>query len=165
MAYTTEQLSWSAEIRDVALRYCRGVDRLDADTMRSAYWPDAVDEHGNFSGNAWLFVDHCMTAHDRWRWTMHSISNHLVDFDDDHHARGEIYNVTHLCRADTGAIETWFGRYLDRYERRGDEWRIVHRVCVHHGDHRVEAAPMDMDTTRYRDGSFDRPLDGRPLGP
>ena len=37
MSYTVEQLSDLQCIRDVALRYCRGVDRLDEDLMKSAY--------------------------------------------------------------------------------------------------------------------------------
>ena len=38
MAYTPEQLSDMQCIRDAALRYCRGVDRLDVELMKSAYW-------------------------------------------------------------------------------------------------------------------------------
>ena len=39
-------------IRQAALRYCRGVDRLDAELMRSAYQDDATDDHGVFAGPA-----------------------------------------------------------------------------------------------------------------
>ena len=39
-------------IRQAALRYCRGVDRLDAELMRSAYHDDATDDHGVFVGPA-----------------------------------------------------------------------------------------------------------------
>ncbi len=166
MRFTPDQLVAREQIRDVAMQYCRGVDRLDADLMKSAYWPEAIDEHGNFVGNAHEFVDYCMVAHLRWSWTMHAIYNHVIELDDDGvSARGEIYNVTHLCRADDGAIDTWYGRYLDRYERRGEEWRIIHRVCVHHGTETRTGPPMELDTSNYRDGSFDRPSDGRPLGP
>ena len=38
MTYTAEQLSDLQCIRDAALRYCRGVDRLDVELMKSAYW-------------------------------------------------------------------------------------------------------------------------------
>jgi hypothetical protein len=166
MTYTPEQLSDREQIRDVAMRYCHGVDRLDPDWMKSAYWPDAIDEHGSFNGNAHEFVDYCMPAHTLWRWTMHSIYNHQIDLDPDRrHAHGEIYNVTHLCRTDSGAIDTWYGRYLDHYEKRGDEWRIIHRVCVHHGDSQEVLAPMPIDSSGYCDGSFDRPSSGRPIGP
>lgn len=166
MSFTLQQLSDREALRDVALRYCRGVDRLDVDLMKSAYWPEAIDEHGNFVGNAHEFSEHCMTAHLKWSWTMHSIYNHSISLDTNGDtATGEIYNVTHLGQADTGAIDTWFGRYLDRYEKRHDEWRIIHRVCVHHGSQTTEAAPMNIDASNYRDGSLDRPSAGRPIGP
>lgn len=166
MPYTHQQLSDKEQIRDAVLRYCHGVDRLDPDWMKSAYWPEAIDEHGNFIGNAHEFADYCMPAHLKWKWTMHSIYNHTIELDDDGwHARGELYNITHLCRADTGAIDVWYGRYLDRYEKRGDDWRILHRVCVHHGDETSSPVPMAMDVSKYRDGGFDRPSSGRRIGP
>ena len=166
MSYSTEQLSDREQIRDAAMRYCHGVDRLDSDFMKSAYWPDATDDHGNFTGNAHEFVDYCMEAHLKWKWTMHSIYNHQIELDDDGvHARGEIYNISHLCRKDTGMVDTWYGRYLDRYEKRDDEWKILERVCVHHGSQVIDAVPMPMQTSRYRGGAFDRPANGRPIGP
>jgi hypothetical protein len=166
MAYSPEEISDREQIRDVAMLYCRGVDRLDVACMKSAYWPDAIDEHGGFVGNGHAFAEYCMTAHLKWSWTMHSIFNHTVEVDDGGlSARGELYNVTNLCRADTGAIDTWYGRYLDRYDKRGDEWRILRRVCVHHGTHSAPASPMAIDTARYLDGSFDRPASGRLIGP
>lgn len=166
MIYSAQQLSDREQIRDTAMRYCHGVDRLDPDQMKSAYWPEAIDEHGGFVGNAHEFSDYCMTAHLKWSWTMHSIYNHQIELDDDGvGASGEIYNVTNLRRAESGAIDTWYGRYLDRYEKREDEWRIIHRVCVHNGTHTAPAAAMDMDTSNYRDGSFDRPANGRKIGP
>ena len=164
MGYSSAQLADLEAIRDAARRYARGVDRLDPDCMRSAYWPEATDDHGSFSGNAWEFVDHCMESHKRWRATMHCILNHLVELDDDGHARGEIYNVSYLFEGEA-TLHTWFGRYLDRYEKRGDEWRIIERVCVHEGTDSGPTAPMPIGWERFRSGSFDRPGDGRPVGP
>jgi hypothetical protein len=40
MPYTAQQLSDLEDIRNATLRYSRGVDRLDAELMKSAYWPD-----------------------------------------------------------------------------------------------------------------------------
>lgn len=167
VAPTPDQLAAIEACREAARRYSRGVDRLDRDEMRSAYWPDAVDEHGAFVGNAWKFVDICMTGHDAYRSTMHTIFNHTVELDDDgEHASGELYNVTWLRRADGDLLDVWFGRYLDRYERRGDEWRIVHRVCVHEHDLTVDASTaMPMPTDGFVQGAFDRRTPGRPLGP
>jgi len=165
MAYTAVQLADLEAIKDAARLYSRGVDRLDPDTMKRAYWPEATDEHGVFNGNAWEFCDFCMTAHDAWRATMHCIFNHSVEFDDDRHARGEVYNVTYLYRADSTVLDTWHGRYLDEYEKRGDEWRIIRRVCVHEGSTSSESPGMDIGTDAFRQGTFDRPSLKRPVGP
>ena len=166
MTYTPEQLSDREKIREAAMRYSYGVDRLDPDVMKSAYWPEATDDHGNFVGNAHEFVDYCMEAPLQWKWTMHSIYNHQIELEDDGiHAKGEIYNISHLCREGTNIVDTWFGRYLDKYEKRGEDWKIIERVCVHNGSQVIDAVPMRMQTSAYRRGSFDRPADGRPIGP
>ena len=49
---TVEQLLATEACREAARRYSYGVDRLDAEVMKSAYWPDATDDHGVFVGNA-----------------------------------------------------------------------------------------------------------------
>ena len=61
---------------------------------------------------------------------MHCVLNHAIDIADDSHATGEVYNVTYLLRAIDGGrqLDTWWGRYLDRYECRDGRWAIVHRV-------------------------------------
>ncbi len=166
MTYTTVQLSDIQCITAVAQRYCRGVDRLDEALMKSAYWPEATDDHGVFVGNAWEFVEMCMVSHLRWRSTNHCIFNHHIELEDDgKHARGELYNVTYLFQKDADVLDTWYGRYLDRYEKRGDEWRIIERVCVHEGSISEPVSAMEIDAPRFRQGVFDRPSGGRPIGP
>ena len=78
-----EQLADIEACREAALRYCRGVDRLDPEEMKSAYWEDAIDDHGNFVGNAWEFVDRVTATHAEFRWTMHATTNHQIDLADD----------------------------------------------------------------------------------
>ena len=36
------------EIHEVLMRYCRGIDRCDAELLHSVYHPDATDDHGLF---------------------------------------------------------------------------------------------------------------------
>ncbi len=36
------------EIRQVMMRYARGLDRLDFELTRSCYWDDATEDHGSF---------------------------------------------------------------------------------------------------------------------
>jgi hypothetical protein len=162
----SRELAAREAIRDIVHRYCRGVDRLDPESMRSAYWPDAIDDHGVFVGNAWEFVEHCMVSHLKWRATMHCVMNHAIEVDEGGDtARGEVYNVTYLFGHDGSTIDTWYGRYLDRYECREGEWRIAHRVCVHEGTRSETITPMAMATERFRQGDADRPNGSVPLGP
>lgn len=159
-------------IRDAAHRYSRGVDRLDAELMKSSYWPDAVDDHGVFVGNAMAFCDRVVSSHGRFTATMHCILNHAITLDDQSTAHGEVYNVTYLHRTDDEGqrwLDTWWGRYLDRYERRelpggSEDWRIAHRTCVHEWtrSERVDAA-MPIAADQFRQGSIDRGT-STPLG-
>lgn len=121
-----------AAILDVLARYCRGVDRCDAETLKSAYWPDALDDHGTFNGNAMEFVDGLVPALRGMDRTMHAISNMLIEL------TGETATAETYCHAyhefsdpDGGKVEMVVGgRYLDRFEKRGGEWRIAHRLYV-----------------------------------
>ena len=166
MTMTVDDLLAIEACREAARRYSRGIDRLDRDEMRAAYWPDAIDDHGRFIGNAWEFVDICMIAHDRWSSTLHTIANHTVELDDDGaRARGECYNYAVLRRADEDLVDVFVGRYLDRYECRGGEWRIIHRVCVHEHTLTVDAGtPMPGGGGGFLPGSFDRGGESRPVG-
>jgi len=164
---TVDQLIAIEACREASRRYSYGVDRLDVAVMKSAYWSDGTDDHGVFVGNAWDFCDRVVGSHDVWEWTMHTTSNHRVEIDTDaEHARGEALTVAYLFHRGERRLSTFYGRYLDSYERRNDEWRILHRVCVHHGS-KVEAVPdaMRLDVAKFRQGSFDRPSTNRPIGP
>ncbi len=164
---TLEELVAIEACREASRRYSYGVDRLDGAVMKSAYWPDGTDDHGVFVGNAWEFCDRVVATHDKWAWTMHTTFNHRVVVEPSGvEARGEAMNIAYLFEAGSRRRSTWYGRYLDRYECRDGEWRIAHRVCVHHGT-TVEDVPeaMPIDADRFRQGTFDRPSSQRPIGP
>lgn len=156
---TTDSAAAAEQIRQAALRYCRGVDRLDADLMFSAYHADATDDHGVFGGAARDLCDRVVTSHRRYDATMHCVLNHSIEFVDEVTATGEIYNVTYLRQTVDGVprVHTWWGRYLDRYECRDGRWAIAHRVCVHEWTRTESAAEqMPIDAARFRQGSADR---------
>ena len=107
-----------------------------------------------------------MVGHLRWRSTAHCIYNHTIELDTDGvRAKGEIYNVSYLYQKDAEILDSWHGRYLDLYEKRDDEWRILERVCVHEHTSSREVAPMKIDFEKFRQSHFDRPADARPIGP
>jgi hypothetical protein len=166
---TISLLSAHEAIRQAAARYARGVDRLDVPLMQSAYWPDAIDDHGVYVGDAMAFCERVVETHARFESTMHCNMNHTIEVDEDGlTARGEIYNMTFLLRrGEDGSqiVDHWMGRYLDRYECRDGDWRIAHRICVHEW---TRSSPIDeampIAAEKFRQGSADRAT-GAPLGP
>jgi hypothetical protein len=120
------------EIRNVVLRYCRGIDRMDRELVRSCYHDDAVDVHGPFRGSVDDFLDWAwrqMSRHDR---TFHFLGNMLIELRGDR-AHVETYAIAHhFGEADDPARNLTLGfRYIDRFERRDVAgWRIAQRVLV-----------------------------------
>src|SRR5262249_38336195 len=116
-------------IQDVLLRYCRGVDRRDYALVRSCYHDDAYDFHGSYEGGPDGFIEH-LKRNARWDGTMHVIGNQLIELDGDI-ARCESYCTSFHRREANEPKDMVIGlRYIDRIERRQDEWRIARRVCA-----------------------------------
>ena len=120
------------EIEEVVLRYCRGIDRMDRELVRSCYHADATDEHGSFRGGVEEFLDWVWRLLGRYETTMHFVGNVLVELAGDA-AVAESYGVAWHTSADPRPqwnLVTGF-RYLDRFERRDDAgWRIARRIVV-----------------------------------
>ena len=116
-------------ILDCLMRYCRGVDRFDRDLVLSAYHPDAIDDHGAFVGNREEFVEWAFALHDKGQiTTQHHLTNHSCEIDGDT-AHTETYYIFSARNRDE-TLWTAGGRYLDRLERRGGEWKIATRYCL-----------------------------------
>jgi hypothetical protein len=131
--------------------------------MRSAYHEGAIDDHGVYVGDALAFCERVVQSHRRFDATMHCIFNHTIEVDDATSARGEIYNTSYLRRGRT--VDTWWGRYLDRYECRDGRWAISYRICVHEWtrtDPITESMALEFE--RFKQGSDDRGS-GAVLGP
>lgn len=120
-------------LREVLARYCRGIDRQDEELIASAYWPDGTDQHGVFNGNAgefsgWItgFLRQHYTA------TFHMLGHTLFrDAGRDAVVAETYFMANHgVLQNDTRSMEQISGRYVDRFERRNDEWRIFARIVV-----------------------------------
>jgi ketosteroid isomerase-like protein len=144
-------------IRDVVLRYCRGIDRLDLELVRACYHPDATDDHGPFRGTRDEYVEWVDRVLQRFTGTMHFVGNQLVDVDGDV-ARSETYGVAYHHGdppEDARRNFTTGFRYVDRFERRDGEWRIASRLAVREWTHTVTAdqqviIPSERDGRRGR---------------
>ena len=121
-------------IRDCLYRYCRGIDRADETALRSAYWPDAFDRHGVYSGSVEGFIQFAVEVFKTKPRNIHQISNILIEFRSSEDARVESYfNALQRGAAKDGVVRQVLlaGRYCDAFQKRGEEWRVAHRTVVY----------------------------------
>jgi hypothetical protein len=147
-----DELVARRDIEAVLTRYCRALDRADIKLMRTVYWPDGIDVHGIYEGNAAEFVEFIIGEITQYfEMGTHCLLNIHIDVAGDL-ACAESYLYS-ACRVRREMAESLFGsryiqmwgdagldagtgqfvmagRYLDRLEKRGGEWRIARRQVV-----------------------------------
>jgi len=130
-------------IRDVVWRYCHAIDRGDEAVLKSVYWPEASEDHAGFVGPASDFIVDAMKKISENEQLQHLIGNTIIRI------TGSKANVESyfFCYQRLPVLEEghprWSGRvgdgrsdvmmggrYLDQMERRGMEWRILHRTLA-----------------------------------
>ncbi|MBC2637572.1 MULTISPECIES: nuclear transport factor 2 family protein [unclassified Rhodococcus (in: high G+C Gram-positive bacteria)] len=158
-----------AAIREVHLRYCRGIDRMDWELVRSCYHPGAVDDHGPFRGTIDEFIAWAAKLLPTFVSTTHFIGNQLVEVNGDS-AWMESYSRAYHRKAPAGALPAtdWVLnlRYIDRLERRDGHWRIVERVATCDtertdpvgGEHAILGPGFHRGTRDKTDPSYSRGL-------
>ncbi len=139
------------DIRELALLYCRGVDRKDPGLLRTLYTADATDTHGDtFDGPADEYVKFLEQAFPYIRYSGHHVCNHLISVNGDE-AEGEIYALAYHVIPDgkEGWVEDFMCvRYLDHYLRENDgHWRFAKRVVTYDMRNRRPIAPTDATAT------------------
>ena len=88
-----EMLLAKDAIRELALLYCRGVDRKDAALLRDLYTADATDTHGDsYDGDASGYCDFLEASFPHMPYSGHHICNHLISVDGDR-GEGEVYAI------------------------------------------------------------------------
>ena len=157
--YSPIRIADRMAIQDAMYRWCRAIDRLDFDGIRDAFHPDGTDNHGIFSGGVDGLVEWIRERHKNIPFSMHSVSNILIEFAGPDLALVETYIRTvqrypadataSLSQLSGGQLgKTEFGvdlmtcsRYIDRFERRNGEWRILRRTLVQDWKQMVDVAP------------------------
>lgn len=120
-------------IRNVLLRYCRGIDRIDLELVRGCFHPEARDNHGAFNGTIDEFIEWIARLLPRYDVSVHNLTNILIEF---HPTLEDIAHVETYGTAEHQTIGggphlnlSIFFRYIDRFERRDSGgWRIADRV-------------------------------------
>ncbi len=130
MTMITAQLR--SDIETKLLAYTRGIDRLDGELIATAFHPEASLEGYGRPGVTSIeaFIERALPSlRDGYRTTQHRISNITIEEREDHVATETYVLAFHVRSAADGAdqLATFNGRYIDRFEERNGEWRIVHR--------------------------------------
>ena len=141
-------------IEDLLYTYCRAIDRLDFELFKSVYHTDATDEHPPFAGLAHDVGERIfkfLPTH--FSLTSHTVTHARIDIGGQR-AVGEAYFLAqHLLHEDEALLVAFSGeeyaqrarasgqagvqhqfiaggRYIDRFERRGGQWKIADRKVL-----------------------------------
>jgi len=151
---TVEILAAKEALHELEMAYCRGVDRRDANLLRSIFFEDAVEEHGEmFRGRAYEFVDWVFgTLLGQYENTTHYVLNEWYKIDGEK-AEGETHRVSYHRYPPPNRTEVIAAcRTFNSYERRNGVWKITHRSVV-----RDWITKRTVDDALYQ-GSFGMPL-------
>lgn len=145
-----------ADRRDIEAlihRYCRAVDRIDADLGKSIFHPDATADYSDFyQGSGHGVIEAICESHRHCTVHSHQITTTIITIDGDR-AGSEAYHfaaVRMMAGETLMQVEVW-GRYLDRWSRRDGRWGIDHRQVIRDLDSIAPATPLSTQVTARRD--------------
>jgi hypothetical protein len=130
-----QRLLDEAACRSVLMRYGAAVDWKDRAVLELLFWPDADVNLGFFKGPGSDVPAFLIENANRSLRRCHITTNVDIRLDGDT-AHAESCAITHAV---SGSLphdlvsHLFVGRYLDRLERRGAEWRFASRHYLLHG--------------------------------
>ena len=151
LAAQVRLISDRQEIEHVLKLYCRAIDRLDHELLKSIYHPEATDDHGSYSGNAHGFADYIIPAmSESITDGIHTVTHCTIDVEGDFATSESYYWAYQQTKGGYEHIKEFFGqtyadaqlkagvvdsphdyycggRYIDLFERRDGAWKILRR--------------------------------------
>lgn len=124
-----QELYDKQKLHENLMLYCRGIDRYDIPLIKSTYWDDSWDDHGSFVGPGVDWAAAGLTWRELLYNNNHHVTNVLIELEGDR-ARRESMFMCVTNRKDPRVSVFLGGRYRDLCERRDNEWRVLHRVCI-----------------------------------
>ncbi|SEJ17510.1 SnoaL-like domain-containing protein [Sphingobium sp. AP50] len=139
------------EIEHVLKLYCRAIDRCDLELLKTIYHPDGTDDHGSFSGNAMEFAETIIPSlREGILDGMHTVTHCTIDVEGDFATSESYYWAYQQAPGGEEAVTAFFGpdyaakakaegtidgkhdyycggRYIDLFERRDGQWKILRR--------------------------------------
>jgi len=121
--------------RAVLARYGAAIDWQDRQGLETVFWPDAEIDYGFFKGRGADFVTVLLQIAALSLRRFHMLGGERLRIVGDI-AHAESYILTQaVSQAADGAqlSSLFYGRFIDRLERRHGEWRIARRDYLQHG--------------------------------
>lgn len=130
-------------IRDVIAAYAHAIDRRRWDMMSKLFHDDATFGFGPVQGGWQDFVEQAKAIIEACSATHHQLGQILITAEGSDVAHAETYmTAMHIVPGDYPLTDVFpdrgeeysaiiAGRYVDRFEKRGGEWRISHRTGIY----------------------------------
>jgi len=141
-------------IHEVLMRYCRGVDRVDAAQIASTFHPDGTIEFGELVLAGEEIGPTIAENAGFCQITTHMVGNEIVELHGDV-AHSELYYLSSgVVDGEDGSsqLRTRAGRYVDTIERRAGEWRLKQRIVVQDWCH-YQDLPAVPEGSGFRPGA------------
>lgn len=155
-----DELLSKQQLRELVAAYSRAADRADEPLLASLFHPGAICDSGVIRAEGQEFARRFVAwTHEYAAALAHCVCSSWFELCGDS-AIGETY-VLAMCQLNErhGAVQSLVaGRYLDRFARRGGEWKFTERrfvvdcaqVAPH--EHSGEAMTPQADATPLRGG-------------
>lgn len=127
---TVDDLLAREAVMECLYRYARGVDRADSDLVRSVFWPDARIRQSALHGSPEDLIAAWESRREEREVSFHLILNPTVSLHVAGRASLETYAYCASKARLADALELIGGRYLDEFEARSGEWRILERRAL-----------------------------------
>jgi SnoaL-like domain len=143
-------------IADQIYRYCRAMDRMDAELGYSIWHADGTADYGPevFQGLGRDFIDHVNKQHAGLLHHSHQTSNIVIELDGDRAGSESYVTATlRMKRGDAMQQMTVWSRYIDTWSKRQGRWALDHRMAIRDFDEVGQVTAMYEHDQGKRDRS------------
>ncbi len=126
MGLSTKQLADRQAIIEVIDRYATSLDAKDYQRFMTCFSEDAIVHYSDDLVGPESTAAYAKAALDQFSSTQHLLGNYEINLDGDQATAQTYMHASHI----TSEGEIWVvgGTYIDRFERRDGEWKIIERT-------------------------------------